>query len=412
MNLPLFLAFRLSASSQGRKTTPAVKVAVAAVALSVGVMLAAIAIVLGFKEEITRKVLGFNPHIVLKTSYAEDDGYSPILKLDPVLTSLLDSLPFIQSYSLGATSPAIFKTDNDFKGVYIKATDEGEMKRFLSSQFVAGRFPDLKSDTANIIISEIAARQLRLKAGDKLPVYFITDEVRIRPMNVAAIFNSHFDAYDDIYAFTSLGAIQEIGNLKSNEGTYLSIYVDDFNRIDEYAYELRYLLDNMFFQGRTDRMYEIETAKNSGANYFSWLQLLNMNVVVVLVLMTIVAAITLISGMMIIIVDKNRFISVMKSLGARNRMLRKTFVWLTLRVALTGLLIGNAIMIGLLYLQKYTHFIPLEAESYYIDFVPVEINWWYILILNAAILIVTYLLLTLPSRFVSTISPAKSLSAE
>ena len=398
----LYLALRVSTSGDGKKSTPAIKVAVAAVALSVAVMLAAIAIVLGFKEEITRKVLGFNPHIVLKTNSAlSNDEY--LVRLTPSLQALLDETPYIKSYSLSASAPAIFKTPTDFKGIYLRSAATGDMDRFLASQMVEGSFPDMAHNPDLLVISQMAADQLQLQVGDTLPTYFITQDVDVRPLKVAGIYNSHFSSYDDIYAFGALPFIQDVGGIKKDEGTYINIYVEDFDHLQEYAYDLRSRLDKAYSNSALDRYYDIETALTNGANFFSWLSLLDTNVVVILVLMTVVALITLISGMMILIVDKKRFIAILKALGASNKLVRKIFVWLTIKVAFTGLIIGNAIMLTLLYLQETYHFMPLDADSYYIDFVPVRLTLASILILNAAIIIVTYFMLLLPSRFVGSI---------
>lgn len=406
---PIFLARRLTLSSQGKKSSPAVKVAIIAVALSVAVMLAAISIVMGFKEEITKKVLGFNPHITLSTNQEITDD--PLVSLTPSMKSLLDSQPDIKEYTLSATAPAIFKTDNDFKGIYLKTADSQGTREFLSSQLVSGKIGE-KLDTADVIISEAAARQLNLKAGDKLPTYFITDNVHVRPLTVKGIYNSHFDTYDDIFAYGTNDLIQDVGNIKSHEGTTINITIKDFNKINEVAASLQQQLNEAYKTGLVYKPYRVDTALRNGANYFSWLQLLDMNVVIVLILMTTVACITLISGILIIIVDKKRFIAIMKSLGASNKVMRKTFVWLTLRVALTGLIIGNVLMLALLFIQREYHVIPLKADSYYIDFVPVSISWVAFAILNASIFIITYLILVFPARFVGSVSPASSLNME
>lgn len=398
----LYLALRVSTSGEGKKSTPAIKVAVAAVALSVAVMLAAIAIVLGFKKEITHKVVGFNPPIVLRTNPQISDG-EYLVRLTPELKDIIEETPYVQSYTLSASMPAIFKTPTEFKGIYLRSSVKDPMQDFIASQLVSGEMPDFYKDRDRVVISKIAADQLELQTGDTLPTYFITDKVQVKPLVVSGIYNSHFTTYDDIFAFGSLPMIQELGDLETNLGTYLNIYVDDFSRLSQYAPDMRQRLDMAFNNGVVDRYYDVETALSNGANYFSWLHLLDTNVIVILALMTAVALITLISGMMILIVDKKRFIAVMKALGASNRLIRKIFVWLTLRVAFTGLIFGNAIMLTLFLLQKYYHFIHLDAESYYIDFVPVEISINSIVILNVAILIITYLMLLFPSRFVGSI---------
>ena len=408
--LPLFLARKLTLSSNGKKSTPAVKVAVIAVALSVAVMLAAISIVLGFKEEITKKVFGFNPHITLSVNQdLEDEDF--LVSLTPSLMALLERIPEIDEYSLSVTAPAIFKTDNDFKGVYLKTFDSKNISEFLKTQLVSGKIPE-NPDSTTLLISEAAANQLNLKVGDKLPTYFITENIHVRPLVVSGIFNSHFDTYDDIYAYATNALIQDVVNIRKNQGTAVNIFLKEPTRINETASELQSILKDAYSQGLVYKPYKVDTALRTGANYFSWLQLLDMNVVIVLVLMTAVACITLVSGILIIIVDKKRFIAIMKSLGADNKIMRSTFIWLTLRVAVTGLLFGNIIMLILLFIQREYHVIPLQAESYYISFVPITISWPAVIILNAAIFLITYLMLVFPARFVGTVSPASSLNNE
>ena len=407
----LFLAMRLSASGDGKRSTPAIKVAVAAVALSVAVMLAAIAIVLGFKEEITRKVLGFNPHIVLRANTSAGQE-NVLVSLTPTLASMLDSIPYITDYALSGSIPAIFKTEDDFKGVYLKSGNDRRLMDFLATQLESGKIPDFARDSAAIVISDIAARQLNLHTGDTLPTYFITQDVKVRPLKIAGVYNSHFETYDDIFAFSPLKLVQEIGQISPTEGTYINIYVDDFDRVGEYAADLQRRLMQAYSSELIFRLYDVDTARNAGANYFSWLALLDTNVAVVLALMTAVALITLISGMMIIIVDKKRFIAIMKVLGTPNKILRRVFVRLTLKVALTGLVIGNVLMLALLFWQASQHVMPLDPDSYYIDFVPVKITWESVVTLNIGILAVTYFMLLLPSRFVSSISPSRALSRE
>lgn len=411
MNLfTIFLARRLTLSSNGKKSSPAVMVAIIAVALSVAVMLAAVSVVMGFKDEITKKVFGFNPHITISINQ-EVSPDDPLVTLTPSLASILDEVPEIDNYSLASTAPAIFKTDNDFKGVYLKTTDGGNISDFLRTQLVSGKIPE-KLDSTSLIISETAANQLNLKIGDKLPTYFITENVHVRPLEVKAIFNSHFDTYDDIYAYGSNALVQEVGGLKNNQGTVINVFLKDHNTIEQTAYDLQYILNDALGKGLIYKPLKVDTALRSGANYFSWLSLLDMNVVIVLVLMTVVASVTLISGILIIIVDKKRFIAVMKSLGATNKMMRSTFIWLTLRVSLTGMIIGNVLMLTLLFLQRDYHVIPLQPESYYINFVPVSISWIAFVILNAGVFLVTYLMLIFPARFVGSVSPATSLAAE
>ena len=413
MNYPLYIARRLSLAAGGRRQAPAVAVAVAAVALSVAVMIASVCIVLGFKSEIRDKVVGFNGHITLYPSPSTSDEDN-LITLTPSLKQELQSLPFVTDFSLQAAIPAIFKTPSDFKGVYLKGFSGNATARFLEKNLESGELVDFsKEENKNkVIISSKTARQLGLKAGDKIDTYFISDELRVRRLEIAGIYNSHFDEYDELLVFGSLPLVQQMGQIGNNQGTYLQLTTDDFDRIQEYTLLLQGHLNEALADGRLFRLYKTENVLSQGIGFFSWLSLLDMNVIVVLALMMIVGCITLVSGMLIIIIEKKRFIGMMKALGAPTSEVRKIFVYLAIRVALWGMLIGNAVMIALMLVQEKTHFLKLDPDSYYIDFVPVHISWLAIALLNVGVVVVTYLVLILPSRFVAGISPAETMRYE
>lgn len=413
MNYPFFLARRLSLSDSGKKSSPAVVVAISAVAIALIVMMASVAIVLGFKKEIREKVIGFNGHITLFTvpTNTDDDN---ILTLTPSLKEELNSLPFIKDYSVQVALPAVLKTTSDFKGVYLKALNGETTTEFIRKNLEEGDLVDFnKEENSNkVIISRTAARQLGLKTGDKIDTYFFSDDVRVRRLDIIGIYNSHFDQYDDIMIYGSFPLIAKLGNLKKDQGTYLQITTDNFEKISDYTLDLQSHLNEAAADGRLFKLYRTDNVLNQGAGFFNWLSLLDTNVVVILVLMMIVGCVTLVSGMLIIILEKKNFIGLMKSLGASTSKVRKVFIYLALRIAFLGLFIGNLIALTFLFVQESTHFIPLEAESYYIDFVPVSLGWEAILFLNLGILFVVYLVLILPSRFVAGISPAETMRYE
>ncbi len=413
MNYPLYLAKRLSLSSGGKHSSPAIRVAVTAVALSVAVMLAAIAIVLGFKREIRDKVIGFNSHITL---YAIPSGPEDtnLITLTPTLRAILDSQDFITDYSLEASIPTILKTPDNFKGVYLKSMRGESLKRFFASNIEEGKLPDYSGSGSetDIVISRRAADQLGLRTGDKIDTYFMSGSIRVRRLKIAAIFNSHFDTYDDVFIYGALPLIQSLGEVSSTQGTSLSITTDNFDNLEKNTARLTATLNEALASGLLYKYYRADNALNQGAGYFRWLSLLDTNVIVVLALMTIVACATLISGMLIIILDKKNFIGLIRSMGATVKSVRRVFIYMAIRVALTGMVIGNAMMLILLKAQDKWHFLPLDAETYYIDFVPVEINWQSVIILNIATIVIIYLCLILPSWFAAKISPAETMRYE
>lgn len=413
MNFPLYIARHISPNRGPRGGAPAVKVAVVSVAISVAVMIAAIAIVSGFRREITAKVTGFNAHIsmyTLKTSTDQDNLFA----LTPSMKKILDETPYVTDYSLQASVPGIFKTVSDFQGIYMRSLEGQGIMDFLKSNIVSGSVPDYSKEGSElqIVISEITAKRLGLKAGDRIDTYFFTDDIRIRPLKISGIFNSHFDAYDKIFAYGSLGLIQKLGGLRPDQGTSLAIHTDNFHQIEEYTEDLNQIMAQALGSGMIFRPVTLDNAMNQGAGFFHWLTLLDTNVTVIITLMTFVAIITLVSGLLIIILDKKRFIGLLRALGTPASKVRKIFVYLALKVTVLGMLIGNALMIGLLWLQDRYHFMHLDPESYYIDFVPVSLDPLPVLILNLGVIVVVYVALILPSTFVARISPAETLRYE
>ena len=376
-------------------------------------MIAAIAIILGFKREIRDKVIGFNSHLSVY-AIPTDPADNNLITLTPTLRTILDSKEYVTDYALEASIPAILKTPDNFKGVYLKSSEGETISKFLAANLISGKMPDYTkdSDTEKILISQKTADQLNLSTGDKIDTYFMTGSIRVRRLEISGIFNSHFDSYDNVLIYGALPLIQSLGDLSNTQGTSISINVSDFDNLDNYAADLSGTFADALASGMIYKYYRVETATNQGAGYFRWLQLLDTNVIVILTLMTIVAVVTLISGMLIIILDKKRFIGLVRSMGASVRSVRKVFIFMALRIAIWGLLIGNIIAICILWAQDRWHLIPLDADSYYIDFVPVELSWISILILNIATLLIIYLSLILPSWLAAKISPAETMRYE
>ncbi|MDE6553532.1 MAG: FtsX-like permease family protein [Muribaculaceae bacterium] len=411
MNYALYLGRRLALGSGGRKASPGVRVATAAIALSVAVMIASIAIVLGFKREITDKVLGFTSHIVMTVSPDEGDY---IITLTPTLKKILDSQECIKDYSLQISIPTILKTPDDFKGVFLKTLEDKATRDFLKSNLISGSIPDYSQDSArlDVVLSRMAADQMGLNQGDKVDCYFINDDVMVRRLKIAGIYDSHFDAYDDLMVYGSRSLSETFSGLKSNQGSSIIITTTDFNNLDEETASIQHALNDAISEGLIYKKYSLENAHVQGASYFHWLSMLDTNVIVVLTLMMIVGCVTLISGMLTIILDKKRFIGLIKSLGASNGKVRQIFIFLALRVAVVGMAIGNLLIIAMLLLQDRLHFFKLDASSYYIDFVPVQLDWTAFGLLNLGVIAVIYLTLIFPSRIISKISPSETMRGE
>lgn len=410
MNYPLYLARKLSLGNDGARMSPAVIVAIIAVAISVAVMIASVAIVLGFKKEIRDKVVGFNGHISLyKLPSSPDDDN--LITITPFLSELLGSLPFVEDYNVTASIPAILKTPDDFKGVYLRGLSGKNAVEYLVKNLEEGEVPDFNDDDnkLKIVVSRIAANQLSLKVGDRIDTYFITDDVRVRKLEISGIFNSHFDQYDDVIIFGSMPLVAQLGNLPENTGTYLVLYSDDFDKIQDYTYELQDRLNKAVAYGEASEFYRSDNVLSQGRGFFSWLSLLDTNVVVIIILMMVVGCVTLVSGMLIIILERKKFIGLMRALGASTAKIRNVFIYMAVRIAFIGVALGDIVILVILYLQQRNHFLRLDADSYYIDFVPVFLPGWIVAAIDGGVLLVAYLVLVLPSRFVGKISPAETM---
>lgn len=401
MNYPFYLARRLSLGNGSRHFSPAVSVAIASISISVAVMTASIAIVLGFKNEIRDKVVGFNGHIsVYRMPSSEDDDN--LITLTPFLKEILDNSEFVKEYNVQASIPAILKTPDDFKGVYLRGLSGDNAVKYIERNLEEGQVPDYSdSEQQNkILISRKAANQLKLKTGDRIETYFISDDVRVRKLEVAGVYNSHFDQYDDVLIFGAMPLIAKLGNIGENTGTYLVIQTDNFDNIPGYTLSLQEKFNRAVANGTTDSFYRTDNVLNQGRGFFGWLSLLDTNVVVIIILMMVVGCITLISGMLIIILERKNFIVLMRSLGSDTIHIRNVFIYMAVRIAFIGILVGDAVILLLLYFQQCYHFLRLDADAYYIDFVPVYLPGWIVLALNAGVIFIAYLVLVLPSRFV------------
>lgn len=413
VNYPLFLARRLSLASGKHKSSPAVAVAIISVAISVAVMIASIAIVLGFKKEIREKVVGFNGHITLfRVPTSEDDDN--LITLTPELKSQLEAIPFITDFSVTASIPAIFKTSDDFKGVYLRGLQGNLTNNYLKKNLEEGYIPDFGEDSTKneILISRTIADKLLLKLGDKIDTYFISDDIRVRKLKIAGVYNTHFDQYDDVLIYGSMVLISQLADLPENTGTYIVIDTNDFDGIAENTFILQNILNQPALQGDSSTFYKSDNVLSQGRGFFSWLSLLDTNVAVIITLMIIVGCVTLTSGMLIIILERRKLIGLMRALGANTSGIRKVFIYMALKIALIGIMIGDIFIILFLYFQDKYHFLHLDADSYYIDFVPVDLTPLPIILVNIGVMIIAYFVLVLPSRFVGKISPAESLMRE
>lgn len=408
--LSLYITRKLSLAKDGKQQSPAVLVAIIGVALSISIMILSVAIVIGFKNEIKNKVVGFNSHIVIFPQSDSNNYESNIINSDEIANVLSQKI-YIKDWTPIVSAPAIFKTDTEFKGIYLRGVSENYNFTFLKDNIISGEVPSFaKNEDANkVIISESIAKQLSLNVGDKINSYFISNDIKVRPLIVAAIYNTHFEDYDNLYVYGSTTLLQELNDMAPNHATAIEIITDDINKSEEYAADLNTTFVENVITGKSTHLYKISTIARSGESYWSWLALLDTNVIIIIILMILVSCFTLISVMLILILEKVRFIGIMKAMGASNKLLRSIFRNLSIKIAIIGLVIGNLLSLTIIYIQDRFHFLKLDPESYYIDFVPVDIDLLNILFIDFTAIIIIWILLLLPSKIAGKISPVKTI---
>ncbi len=410
--LSTFIAKRIYSDSGETKkvSTPAIYIATAGMAIGLAVMIISVSVVLGFKRTISEKVVGFGSHAVVR-NFTSVQGESDL----PISPSqvLLDSIrraPGVRNIQRYALTQGILKTDSDFLGVAFKGVAQEYDTLFLHQNMRDGVLPtfsDAKSSNS-IVVSKIIADKLHLSVGDKVFAYFLGDEgVRTRRYRVAGIYCTNLTKYDESLVFTDLTAIQKINGWESGMVSGVEINVRDFHALDATSQWLsRHVNKKVDDLGNTlasSTIYEVNP------QIFAWLDLLDLNVWLIFALMIAVAMVTMVSGLLIVILERVSMIGVLKALGARNVMIRNTFVWFGLFIVGRALVIGNVIGLALCLLQKYTGLLTLDPQTYYVSSVQIELNVPVILLINAATVLVSALILVLPTMLVSHVSPTRSM---
>lgn len=420
MNLSIFIGRRLSFNpGSGRPTPPGVAVGVAGIALALIVMMVSIAVVTGFKHEIREKVTGFESEITIyahdmQTGEYESSGF----QLTPSLRSVIaQSAGEDARVTYSVRQPGILKTDSAFTGVVIKGVSPDFDWTFVREALVSGEIPDYANSddelTNTIIISSDMARKLGAVEGDRIYAHFFRNNtIASRRLTVKAVYDTRFSDYDGLYAFTPALLLQQLAGVDSTTVGAVEINGIQGRDVEEVTDRLRAATMQLSINDTPGRIYEVSNVRQAGAMYFNWLELLDTNVAVILILMTLVSGFTLISSLFILILDRINTIGLLKAMGADNSLVRSIFIVMAERLVVRGLVIGNIIGLGLLFVQHKWHLIPLDPEAYYLAFVPVEINWWYIVALNVGVAVVSCLMLILPSQMISTLSPARSIRYE
>ena len=415
MNFPLFIARKINGNEdKGRKVSkPAIRIATLGVAIGLAVMIVSVCVVLGFKHTIRDKVVGFGSHITVANfnSFQRSENY-PIVVNDSVKRTLMQTqgVRHVQRY---AYTQGILKTDDDFLGVMLKGVGSDFDSTFIHQNMVVGSIPafsDVKSQQ-KILLSKAIAEKLDLKVGDRIYAYFVNEQgVRTRRFTISGIYETNLKQFDSQICFTDLYTTNKLNGWQPEQCSGAEVQVNDFEQLDAVALNI---LNKV--KGKTDRYgdsYSTATIMEQNPQIFSWLDLMDLNVWIILALMVSVAGVTMISGLLIIILERTQMIGIMKAMGTKNAQIRHIFLWFATFIIGKGLLWGNLVGLGLVFLQKYTGLVTLDPKTYYVSTVPVELNVLLILALNLATLLICVFVLIAPSYLISHIHPAKTMHYE
>jgi lipoprotein-releasing system permease protein len=411
MNLPYFIARRLI-RGRTEKTSfsrPINVIAIVGIAMGLAVMIIAVAVLTGFKQQIRDKIVGFGSNIQILNF---DSNLSletiPVSDTQAFIPRIrkMDGIRHVQVF---ATKAGIIKTTEAIQGVVLKGVGSDFDWDFFRTNIIDGTVFSV-SDTGRtneVIISKKISDMLRLKTGDSFAMYFVQDPPRSRRFTVSGIYETSLEEFDKMYVFCDIGHIKRLNGWTDDQVSGFEIFIDDFDRLDEMTLAVRNQVGYRLLEEETK--FKVTNIRLRYPQIFDWLNFQDMNVFIIITLMLLVAGFNMISGLLIIILEKTNMIGVFKALGSDNGTIRKIFLYQAGWLIAKGLLWGNIIGLGLAFLQLKTGIISLDPSSYYIKTVPVNMELSHIILLNAGTMIIIILMLLVPSQLISRITPVKAI---
>ena len=405
MNFELFISRHIIRKEKENLSRPAVRIGIISIALGLAVMIVAISILTGFQKQIREKVSGFAAHITI-TSY----DFNKSLESSPVLINQpfyphIDTLEDVRQIQVFATKGGIIKTEDEMEGVILKGVGRDYDWSIMQGWMIEGRIPEYHDSirSTDIVISSTIADKLGFSVGDDVRMYFITEgekQPRGRKFHLTGIYSSGLGEFDNHFIYGDIRQIQRLNNWNEDMVSGFEVMVNDFNRLEE---------TGRMVKSQIGYHLKSETVKQTEEQIFSWLELQDMNVVVIIILMVVVAGFSMISALLILILEKTSMIGILKALGANNYSIDHIFFYNAVYIISIGLFFGNLIGIGLCLLQSYFSLIPLSVESYYVSTVPIDLSWILILDLNIATFALCIMWVMIASGVISHITPVKAI---
>ncbi len=407
MSGPKFIADRIFSLSKENLSSTVMRLAVTSVALAIVVMLISWAVVVGFKNQIRDKVIGFVAPIHVQSLDKNESVEETPFQLDSLLLRRLNSIDGIKHYQMVANKAGMIKTDDEIQGVVLKGVDENYDWTYFNNCLVEGKTPVYHADerSTEVLVSKVIADKMLLNVGDDVRLWFIDKDMqaRGRKFEVTGIFETGLTEFDERFVFADLNQIRKLNGWADNEAGVVEIAVDEKADVDQVNEKLYFALPTHLAS---------YTARDSHPRIFDWLNLLDTNVWLIMVLMLLVAGITVVSMLLIIIIERTSTIGLLKAMGASNKFVREVFLHRSLRILFIGMFIGNIIGLGFCFLQQYTGFIKLNPATYYLSAVPIELHFGTVALINLGTFLLWVLMLLIPTSVINRISPTKSIRFE
>ena len=409
MNTSLFIAKRLSIAKENNNnyTRPIIRIAILAIALSVSVMLLSVFVLTGFKNEISEKVIGFGSHIKISKFNNNQSFENDPINFNFKMYSEIESNEFVKDIHLYSTKAGIIKNNDEILGVVLKGVDHDYNWTFFKKNLISGKILSINDSLGeisyDILISESISKKLNLNLLDGLVMYFVQKPSRVRKFKISGIYKTGLSDFDDIIIIGDIKHIQNLNNWNNQQIGGYEIMTKNFDKIQESTIIIDELID-----------YDLkaQNIKETNPQIFDWLKLQDLNVVVILILMLIVGSINMITSLLIIILEKSKFIGILKAIGATNWNIRHIFLYNSLYIVFNGLLWGNIFAIGFSLLQRKFNIISLDETIYFMNSVPIKIELLPFVLINIGTIVICYLILIVPSIIIAKISPAKSIRFE
>lgn len=414
MNTELFISRRLFFDKSNKQflSQKIIRLSLYGIALGFAIMLISVAVVTGFKNEIRNKILGFGSHIQI-VNFDTNNSYelSPISKEQSFLPKL-ETIKDIEQIQVFATKAGMIKTEKYIQGIVLKGVDTNYKWDFFQNNLVEGRLPHLNNfkRSNEIILSEQVAKLLKLKLNDLAIFYFINENEitpRMLQLKICGIYRTGLEEFDNLFVIGDIKQIRRLNEWDDDEISGFEIEISDFSKIDEIEQQVRNTV--IEYKEENNTILRTENITRIYPQIFDWLTILDMNVWVILILMILVAGFNMISGLLVLILERSSMIGVLKALGSPNWNIRKVFLYLSFFLTSRGMLWGNGIGIIIILLQKVFRIIKLDPTAYYVDFVPMNFSLFHLLLLNIASISITTIMLLIPSYLISKISPDKTI---